>query len=108
MRRPADHPPHKGARPAAAMRVICKKALPATECDRYRHCWHMRSDGGEAVNARIDLAIIAGLADDPNDQTGNDAQPARGRADPFLRHFAGLLDPWTAVRLRSCGKSDRG
>ncbi|PKW19757.1 hypothetical protein [Saccharopolyspora spinosa] len=60
------------------------------------------------MNARIDLAIIAGLADDPNDQTANDAQPDRGRADPFLRHFAGLLAPRTVVRLRPCGKSDRG
>lgn len=62
------------------------------------------------MNARIDLAIIAGLADDSTDQTANDAQPARGRPEPFLRHLAGLLAPRTAVRLRLCshGKSDHG
>lgn len=63
--------------------------------------------GGGAVNARIDLAIIAGLADDPNDQTANNAQPDRGRAGPILRNLAGPLAPRTAVRLRPCGKSDR-
>ncbi|MEV0697142.1 hypothetical protein AB0I53_04360 [Saccharopolyspora sp. NPDC050389] len=63
------------------------------------------------MNARIDLAIIDGLATDPNDQTKNDVQRVRDRSDQFWRHLALLLTPWTSVRLRPCGchgKPDRG
>ncbi|MEV6234615.1 hypothetical protein AB0L88_42795 [Saccharopolyspora shandongensis] len=62
------------------------------------------------MNARIDLAIIDGLATDPNDRLEKDAQRVRDRSDQFWRNLARLLTPWTTTRLRPCchGKSDRG
>jgi hypothetical protein len=60
------------------------------------------------VNARIDLAIIAGLAED--DQASDNTEPTCSRPDRFRRHLARLLTPWTAGRLRPCGcpgKPDR-
>ncbi|MBB5155325.1 hypothetical protein [Saccharopolyspora phatthalungensis] len=63
------------------------------------------------MNARIDLAIIAGLSENPNDrtiddQTTSDTESAHSRPDRFPRHLARLLAqaPWAAVRARSSGR----
>ncbi|MCI2416573.1 hypothetical protein MOQ72_03995 [Saccharopolyspora sp. K220] len=55
------------------------------------------------MNARIDLAIIAGLAESPNDRTTKDAETTRRQQDGFLQHLAWLLTPGATVRLRPCG-----
>ncbi|MGP4020547.1 hypothetical protein [Saccharopolyspora sp. 5N708] len=61
------------------------------------------------MNARIDLAIIAELAESSNDQTTRETTHRRQYG--FLRHLAWLLTPGATGRLRPCGcdgKSDRG
>lgn len=53
------------------------------------------------MNARIDLAIAASLAEDPIDpaaETGTEPERPTG----FLRHLTDLLAPWPAFRLDTC------
>ncbi|MER5393676.1 hypothetical protein [Saccharopolyspora sp. NPDC002686] len=53
------------------------------------------------MNARIDLAIIAGLAEAPIDSAGK-AGTGQDRSTAFLRHLADLIAPWSALHLNTC------
>lgn len=56
------------------------------------------------MNARIDLAISAGLAEDPIDEsrTDVDATSADHRSEGLLQQLAAMLAPLSTPRLQPC------
>ncbi|MER7077014.1 hypothetical protein SAMN02982929_07001 [Saccharopolyspora kobensis] len=53
------------------------------------------------MNARIDLAIAASLAEDSIDHA-EETGSAPGRPAGFLRHLTDLIVPWSAFHLDTC------
>ncbi|TDC96257.1 hypothetical protein E1161_01870 [Saccharopolyspora aridisoli] len=55
------------------------------------------------MNARIDLAISAGLAEDPIDESRPDVHAASADRRPEgLHRLAAMLAPLSTTRLRPC------